>query len=134
MQALKISFTTPTATHGARVKVEAPQATKKYAYDHELSTEENAKAAAEQFRKEMNWPGELTIGHLKDSVYVGVFVPSRYLRARDAVLATRVAIREGDLSGNPHAKQWVQRVTDLTDGVVLTGDMSFSHEYSETSL
>lgn len=135
MQALKISFTTPTATHGARVKVEAPQGTKKYGYDHALSNEGNAKAAAERYVKEMNWPGELTIGHLKDAVYVAVFIPDRFLKARDAVIAARVAIREGDMrSGNPHTKKWCQRITDLTDGVALRGEDGFSREYMEKSL
>lgn len=127
MQALKISFTTPTNTHGARIKVSALQATKRYGYDHCLSTDDNVEAAAKQFMVDMQWPGELSIGNLGDGVYVATVIPRRFIKARDAVILARRAISQGENNGNVHCKQWGQAITDLTDGVQRDG---FAAEYA----
>lgn len=81
MQALKISFITPTNSHGTRVKVSAPQGMKKYGYDHALSNEANALEAAKQFASDLGWSGELILGGIGTAEYVAVFLPVGYTKA-----------------------------------------------------
>lgn len=131
--AIKVTFTTPTAARGARVKAFAIGAKMvTLGYDHDLGNFQNAEAALAAFLKENNWDATYELGALGDGDYVAVAIPSRFLKARDAVIGARRAISRGDMSGNPHSKQWVQEITDLTDGVSVRD--SFSREYSEAVL
>jgi len=117
MQALKITFTTPTSSHGTKVKVSAPQGERKYQYSYELSTQENVVAAAKQYIVEQGWEGygELSFGNLGDGIYVATFIPMEYIKARDAVVQTCRAISKGDVEGNLRSKPWVQAITDLAE-------------------
>lgn len=126
--AISIKFTTPTATRGARViaSVASGKGSFTYGYNHELSTEENAAAAARSALVDLGWEGDFVLAELGGASYVATLIPERYLKARDAVIAVRRAMSEGDLHGNPHAKEWGQKITDLTDGVQKGG---FASEY-----
>lgn len=125
-QAITIKFRTPTATRGARVSASSPAGAREYAYAHELTTEENAHAAARSFIEDMGWNEEFVIGSTGDASYVAVMLPTRFAKARDAVIKVRKAMSQGDLHGNPHCKQWGQAITDLTDGIQKDG---FAAEY-----
>lgn len=125
--AIKITFTTPSGTRGARVKATALGGKMVTAgYDHSLTLQGNAEMALDLFLAENPW-GEYSLGNIGDSDFVAVQVPRKFIKARDAVLITRRAISQGEHNGNPHCKAWGQAITDLTDGVQPDG---FSSEYS----
>lgn len=130
--AIKITFTTPTATKPARVVASIARTGNKfeYAYNNELSTEQNAEAAARSAISDFGWGNvQFVLAELDSASYVASIIPLRYIRARDAVIAVRKAMSQGDLHGNPHAKQWGQQITDLTDGVQRDG---FASEYARS--
>lgn len=116
MQAIMIKFTTPSASTGARVKLACGSHKAVYGYDHSTDTVGNARACVKQFLSDLNWDYEYEVGSLGDGSYCAVMIPERYIKAADAVVGVRRAISRGDLNGNPHSKQWVQSITDLTDG------------------
>lgn len=130
--AIKIKFTTPTASRGARVLASAARTKESfsYSYNHELSTEQNAEAAARSAIIDLGWGDhDFVLAELDSGTYVASIIPARYIKARDAVIAVRKAISQGDLSGNPHCKEWGQKITDLTDGVQPGG---FALEYTRS--
>ena len=133
--AIKITFTTPSSSRGARVKAFARGAAMAtVGYDHALDLEGNARVALAAFLLTNSEWGSLSdwaIGNLGDSDFVAVLIPLRYIKARDAVLLTRQAISQGENNGNAHAKRWGQAITDLTDGIQPGG---FSAAYSNLVL
>ena len=133
--AIKITFTTPSATRGARVKAFARGAAMAtVGYDHGLDPQGNAEAALAAFlltNSEWGSASDWTIGSMGDSDFVAVLIPRRYIKARDAVLLARQAISHGENNGNAHAKVWGQAITDLTDGIQPDG---FSSAYSNLVL
>lgn len=129
--AIKITFTTPSGTRGARVKATALGGKMVTAgYDHSLTLQGNAEMALGLFLAENPW-GEYSLGNLGDSDFVAVLIPRRYLKARDAVLLARQAISHGENNGNAHTNAWGQAITDLTDGIQPDG---FSADYSKLVL
>lgn len=133
--AIKISFTTPSATRGARVKAFARGAAMAtVGYDHAFDLEGNARIALAAFLLTNSEWGNLsdwTMGNLGDSDFIAVLIPRRYIKARDAVLLARQAISHGENNGNAHAKAWGQAITDLTDGIQPDG---FSGHYTKLVL
>lgn len=128
--AIKITFTTPTAARPARVKAFAIGAKMvSFSYDGRATNFQNAEQALVKFLEENKWNAVYELGAIGDGDYVAVQIPERFIKARDAVIATRRAISRGDLFGNPHCKEWANKVTDLTDGISIRD--GFSREYSE---
>jgi hypothetical protein len=130
--AIKIKFTTPTASRGARVVASAARIKESfsYAYNHELSTEQNAQAGARSAILDLGWgEHDFVLAELDSATYVASIIPDRYIKARDAVIAVRKAVSRGDLNGNPHCKEWCQKITDLTDGIQPGG---FALEYTRS--
>lgn len=123
--AIKITFTTPSRSRGARVKAFARGAAMAtIGYDHSLNLQGNAEAALAAFlltNSEWGSASDWALGDIGDSDFVAVLIPRRYIKARDAVLLTRQAISQGENNGNAHAKTWGQAITDLTDGVQPDG-------------
>lgn len=126
--AIKVTITTPTSVRGVRVKATGPGfKIASLGYDHELSLIGNAQAALEVFLVENRIPMDYELAPLGNGDFVAVQIPERFIKARDAVIGVRRAISRGDLSGNPHTKQWVQAITDLTDG---NQGPAFTNEYA----
>lgn len=128
--AIKITFTTPTAARPARVKAFAIGAKMvSFSYDGRATNLQNAEQALAKFLEENNWDAVYELGAIGDGDYVAVQIPQRFIKARDAVIATRRAMSRGEHNGNPHCKPWGQAIADLTDGVSIRD--GFSREYSE---
>ncbi len=128
-QAIIIKIKTPTNTKGARIVVSMDGVSKEYNYCHALDTEANAMAGVRSYMEYRGLEGDFALGENGSASYVAVMLPPRYVKARDAVIAVRRAMSQGDLHGNPHAKQWGQQITDLTDGVQKDG---FAREYLQS--
>lgn len=66
---------------------------------------------------EQGWKGEWITGEgIRPGELVHVQIPEVFVKAREAVLATRLAIVKGQNNGNPHSREYGQKVTALTDG------------------
>lgn len=72
-QALHIKWYGPTDHKSSRYRVKASAGVKWYAKDFELSPEDNARAVAEQYCKEIGWEySGLFLGQLANGDYVAV--------------------------------------------------------------
>lgn len=65
---------------------------------------------------EQGWKGEWITGEgIRPGELVHVQIPEVFVKAREAVLETRLALARGHNNGNPHGRTYGQKVTALTD-------------------
>lgn len=122
MQAIITKYYGPTNTRGSRIKAKAAAGFAWHSWDHELTADENHRAAAEKLCKALGWiPAEtnayttLVQGQLPDGTNVFTFIPECYEKAKQAVFESRYAISKGENNGNPHCRAWGKAITNLTD-------------------
>ena len=129
MQAIITKYQGPTYTKGSRVKATCDAGSITLQWDHALNTQENHEVAAAALRVKLGWGtethGELISGQLPTGAFCHVFMPKEYVKAREAVMLTRLAISKGENNGNPHGRPWGKAITELTDNSVSPWNLEY---------
>ncbi|MDL5595979.1 hypothetical protein QS468_24895 [Bacillus subtilis] len=119
MQAIQTKYLGPTETRGSRISAKCAAGSVTLGYDHALDLESNHVAAAMALCAKLGWSDEafreISTGQLADGSFVHTFIPTAFVKAKEAVLLTRLAICKGENNGNPHGKPFGRLVVSLTD-------------------
>lgn len=119
MQAIQTKYMGPTNTRGSRIKATAAAGSITVGYDHALDVEGNHVAAAKALCAKLGWTQdafrEIATGQLPSGDFAHTFIPREFVKAKEAVMLTRLAICKGENNGNPHGKPFGRAVTALTD-------------------